>query len=62
MKDARSKRKSGSRVGAIVVVLLAAAVITLGSFKVPVPEDSGGALYILFALSTLIAAVFWFLP
>ncbi len=56
MKDARSKRKVWLTVGAIVVVLLAAAVITLGSFKVPVPEDSGGALYILFALSTLIAA------
>jgi PAS domain S-box-containing protein len=43
-------------VGAIVVVLLTAAVITLGSFKVPVPEDQGSAVYILFALSTLIAA------
>ena len=56
MKDARSKRKVWLTVGAIVVVLLTAAVITLGSFKVPVPEDQGSAVYILFALSTLIAA------
>ncbi|HXT87251.1 MAG TPA: ATP-binding protein [Verrucomicrobiae bacterium] len=56
MKDARSKRKVWLTVGSIVVVLLAAAVITLGSFKVPAPEDSGSAVYILFALSTLIAA------
>lgn len=58
MKDARSKRKVWLTVGAIVVVLLAAAVITLGSFKVPVPADQENALYILFALSVLIFAMF----
>ncbi len=58
MKDARSKGKLWLTVGAIVVVLLAAAAITLGSFKVPVPADQGNAVYILFALSVLIFAMF----
>lgn len=44
--------------GSIVVVLLAAAAITLGSFSVPVPADQGNAVYILFALSVLIFATF----
>ena len=44
--------------GSIVVVLLAAAAITLGSFKVPAPADQGNAVYILFALSVLIFAMF----
>ena len=44
--------------GSVVVVLLAAAAITLGSFKVPVPADQGNAVYILFALSVLIFAMF----
>lgn len=58
MKDARSKRKVWLTVGSIVVVLLAAAAITLGSFSVPVPADQGSAVYILFALSVLIFAMF----
>jgi PAS domain S-box-containing protein len=58
VKDARSKRKVWLTVGSIVVVLLAAAAITLGSFKVPVPADQGNAVYILFALSVLIFAMF----
>ena len=58
MKDARSKRKVWLTVGSIVVVLLAAATITLGSFSVPVPADQGNAVYILFALSVLIFATF----
>ena len=58
MKDARSKRKVWLTVGSVVVVLLAAAAITLGSFKVPVPADQGNAVYILFALSVLIFAMF----
>ena len=58
MKDARSKRKVWLTVGSVVVVLLAAAAITLGSFSVPVPADQGTAVYILFALSVLIFAMF----
>jgi PAS domain S-box-containing protein len=58
VKDARSKRKVWLTVGSIVVVLLAAATITLGSFSVPVPADQGNAVYILFALSVLIFATF----
>jgi two-component system, NtrC family, nitrogen regulation sensor histidine kinase NtrY len=40
----------------IVVVLLAAAVITLGSFRVPLAPGQRSAYTVLFALSTLIAA------
>jgi len=40
----------------IVVVLLAAAVITFGSFRVPLESDQGNAYPILFALSTIIGA------
>ncbi|HXX70979.1 MAG TPA: ATP-binding protein [Candidatus Acidoferrum sp.] len=40
----------------IVVVLLAAAVITLGSFRVPLEPGQRNAYPVLFALSTLIAA------
>jgi two-component system, NtrC family, nitrogen regulation sensor histidine kinase NtrY len=58
VKDARSKRKVWLTVGSIVVVLLAAAAITLGSFSVPVSADQGNAVYILFALSVLIFATF----
>ena len=43
-------------VAAVVVVLLAAAVFTLGSLRIPLTPEQGSAFVILFALSTFIAA------
>jgi two-component system, NtrC family, nitrogen regulation sensor histidine kinase NtrY len=57
VKNVRGKRKVWLTLGAILVVLLTAAVITLGSFKIPVRADQGSAVYILFALSVLIFAM-----
>jgi PAS domain S-box-containing protein len=50
------KRQLWMAVGGIVVVLLAAVVITLGSFTAPLRPEQGSAFVILFALSTLIGA------
>jgi two-component system, NtrC family, nitrogen regulation sensor histidine kinase NtrY len=43
-------------VGAIVVVLLAALVFTLGSLNVPLNPEQGNAFVVFFAVSTLLAA------
>ena len=43
-------------VGGVVVVLLAAAVFTLGSLRIPLHPEQGNAFVILFALSTFIVA------
>jgi two-component system nitrogen regulation sensor histidine kinase NtrY len=50
------KRQLWLAVGGIVVVMLAAVVITLGSFHTPLRPEQGNAFVILFALSTLIGA------
>jgi len=50
------KRQLWRIVAAVVVVLLAAAVFTLGSLKVPLRPEQGSDFLILFALSTFIAA------
>src|ERR1700734_611942 len=42
--------------GGIVVVMLTAAVFTLGSLDVPLRPEQGNAFVVLFALSTLLAA------
>ena len=58
MKNQRSKRKRQLWItlGLIAIVLLAAAVFTLGSLRIPLhPEDENG-LVIWFALNTVIAA------
>ena len=56
MARARQKREWWPIAVAIVVVLLAAAVITFGSFKVPVDTEQRNAYPIFFALTTIIAA------
>ena len=56
MKPAQGKRQIWLTLGAILVVLLAAAVITLGSFRAPLEPDQRVAFPVFFALSTLIAA------
>lgn len=43
-------------VAAVVVVLLAAAVFTLGSLRIPLTPEQGSAFVVLFALSTFIVA------
>ena len=49
-------RRCGFAVSGIVtVVLLTAAVITVGSFRAPFQPEQGGAFSIFFALTTLIA-------
>ena len=54
MARARQKREWWPIAVAIVVVLLAAAVITFGSFKVPVDTEQRNAYPIFFALTTII--------
>src|ERR1700722_15923928 len=56
MAPREHKRRWWPIVGSIVVVLLAAAVITLGSFRSPVQPDQRYAFPVFFALTTLIAA------
>jgi two-component system, NtrC family, nitrogen regulation sensor histidine kinase NtrY len=56
MQRSRGKREWWPIAVSIVVVLLAAAVITFGSFRVPLESDQGNAYPILFALSTIIGA------
>ncbi len=54
-KNEERKRQWWPIVGSVIVVLLTAAVITLGSFKVPLnPDERSAFSYILFTLSTLI--------
>jgi two-component system nitrogen regulation sensor histidine kinase NtrY len=48
------KRQLWLTVGGVVVVLLAAVVITLGSFNAPLRPEQGNAFVILFALNTFI--------
>jgi two-component system, NtrC family, nitrogen regulation sensor histidine kinase NtrY len=55
-KRPKWKRQLWLAVGGVVVVLLAAVVITLGSFNAPLQLEQGNAFVILFALSTLIGA------
>ena len=57
MASRERKRQWWPIVGSIVVVLLAAAVITLGSFRSPLQPDQRSSFSIFFALSTLIAAL-----
>lgn len=54
--QARRKRQLWLIVGSVVVVMLAAAVFTLGSLKIPLHPEQDNAFLILFALSTFIAA------
>lgn len=56
MKHTSWKRQLWLTVGAVVVVLLAAAVFTLGSLKVPLRPEQGNTFVILFALSTFLGA------
>jgi two-component system, NtrC family, nitrogen regulation sensor histidine kinase NtrY len=49
------KRQLWLTIGAVVVVLLTAAVFTLGSLRIPLHPEQGNAFLILFALSTFIA-------
>ena len=56
MPRTRQKRERWAIAVSIVVVLLAAAVITFGSFKVPVDTEQRNAYPIFFALTTIIAA------
>ena len=53
------KRQWWPILGAVVAVLLAAAVITLGSFRVPLQPDERSPAYVFFPLFTLIAATFF---
>jgi two-component system nitrogen regulation sensor histidine kinase NtrY len=58
VKGERSKRKRQLwlTLGLVTIVLLAAAVFTLGSLKIPVRPEEGNGLVILFALSTFMFA------
>jgi PAS domain S-box-containing protein len=56
MRLARSKRQWWPIAMSVIVVLLAAAVITFGSFHIPLGPEQGSGQPILFALTTIIAA------
>jgi two-component system nitrogen regulation sensor histidine kinase NtrY len=58
MSTPRSKRKRQLwlTIGGIVVVMLGAAVFTLGSLDVPLRPEEGNAFVVFFALSTIFAA------
>src|ERR1700678_3436460 len=58
MTAQRSKRKRRLwlTIGGIVVVMLAAAVFTLGSLDIPLRPEEGNAFVVFFALSTIFAA------
>jgi two-component system, NtrC family, nitrogen regulation sensor histidine kinase NtrY len=58
VKTHRSKRKRRLwlTLGLVAIVLLAAAVFTLGSLRIPVHPEEGNGLVIWFALNTVIAA------
>jgi len=55
MQSVQRKREWWPIAVSVVVVLLAAAVITFGSFRVPLEPDQRSAYLILFALTTVIA-------
>jgi two-component system, NtrC family, nitrogen regulation sensor histidine kinase NtrY len=50
------KRQLRLTIGGVVLLLLAAAVFTMGSLNIPLRPEQGNAFVILFALSTLLAA------
>ncbi len=56
MKPSNWKRQIWLTAGGVTVALLAAAVFTLGSLRIPLYPEQEGAFVILFALSTFIAA------
>ena len=58
MKGERSKwkRQLWLTLGLVAIVLLAAAVFTLGSLKIPLQPEQGNGLVVWFALNTVIAA------
>ena len=58
MKGHRAKRKRQLWItlGLVAIVLLAAAVFTLGSLRIPLHPEEGNGLVIWFALNTVIAA------
>ena len=58
MKAERSKRKRQLwlTLGLVAIVLLAAAVFTLGSLRIPVHPEEGNGLLIWFALTVFIFA------
>jgi PAS domain S-box-containing protein len=58
VKGANWKRQARLTVAGVVVVLLAAAVFTLGSLRIPLHPEEEDSFLILFALSTFIAAAF----
>jgi len=58
MKNPTWKRQLWLTVGGVVVALLAAAVFTLGSLKVPLRPAQGSSFLVLFALSTFLFAAF----
>jgi two-component system, NtrC family, nitrogen regulation sensor histidine kinase NtrY len=55
-QHSRRKRRLWLTVGGIIVVMLAAAVFTLGSLNIPLRPEEGNAFVIFFALSTIFAA------
>jgi two-component system, NtrC family, nitrogen regulation sensor histidine kinase NtrY len=55
-QQSRRKRRLWLTVGGIIVVMLAAAVFTLGSLNIPLRPEEGNAFVIFFALSTIFAA------
>ena len=58
MTSQKSHRKIWLAFGSAAVVLLAAAIFTLGSLRVPINPEKSNAIPILFALSTFIVAAF----
>jgi two-component system nitrogen regulation sensor histidine kinase NtrY len=58
VKRSNWKRQVWMAVGGVVVTLLAAAVFTLGSLRMPLHPEEQSSFVILFALSTFIAAAF----
>jgi two-component system, NtrC family, nitrogen regulation sensor histidine kinase NtrY len=55
-QQSRRKRRLWLIVGSIIVVMLAAAVFTLGSLNIPLRPEEGNAFVVFFALSTIFAA------
>ncbi len=55
-RQSQWKRQLWLTIGGVVVALLAAAVFTLGSLKVPLYPEQGASFLIFFALSTILAA------
>jgi two-component system nitrogen regulation sensor histidine kinase NtrY len=57
MNKRNRKQQLWLTLGGVVVVMLTAVVFTLGSLRVPLHPDQGNAFIILFALSTVMAAL-----